>query len=121
MDLSWIKSFLQRRREPRFDSPAEERFWRRANRLRSMGMVGQHRIAGYRVDFAIPKKRIVIEIDGYGYHTGRRKFAADAIRQRRIQKAGWTVIRLSGADVYRSVKECEKDVIAIMKARPCKK
>jgi very-short-patch-repair endonuclease len=43
------------------------------------------------VDLAAPALRLVIEVDG-GYHVGRERH--DAQRDRRLEEAGWVVVRL---------------------------
>lgn len=52
-----------------------------------------------RVDFAYPADLVAIELDGYAYHHGRRRFDQDRTRQNRIADAGWLVLRFTDRDV----------------------
>jgi len=58
----------------------------------------------YRVDLAFTNddgQRIGLELDGERYHPVEQ-FEADWHRQKRLEKAGWTIIRLSGRRYYRN-------------------
>ena len=58
----------------------------------------QHNIENYIVDFYIPEKKIVIEIDGL-QHTAPDDKAKDDIRDNNLQKWGITVLRYSNKDI----------------------
>ena len=80
-------------RDP-FDSPWEEKLFDALNKA-SIETVPQHPLAGYRLDLAIPDKKIDIEVDGKKYHLdefGKRK-ASDIWRDMTIENLGWTVLR----------------------------
>lgn len=53
----------------------------------------------YRVDFAWPAARLVVEIDGYGPHSGREAFQYDRTRQNALVNAKWKVLRFTVADI----------------------
>ena len=53
----------------------------------------------YRVDFAWPAARLVVEIDGYGPHSGRDAFQRDRARQNALVNAKWKVLRFTVDDV----------------------
>ena len=63
--------------------------------------VRQFPLAGtpYRLDYAWPGARVVVEVDGYGPHSSRRAFQDDRDRQNVLVLAGWTVLRFTWADV----------------------
>jgi very-short-patch-repair endonuclease len=42
----------------------------------------------YRIDFAHPLTRIVVELDGYEHHNDRDKFTSDRQRDRALQRDG---------------------------------
>ena len=52
-----------------------------------------------RVDFAYRRRRLVIELDGYAYHSGRRAWHSDLARQNELTRAGWTVLRFTSEDL----------------------
>jgi very-short-patch-repair endonuclease len=70
----------------------------------------QHPIGSYTVDFAIPKARLVIEIDG-GIHALGEVRLRDVERQKVIETLGWRVLRfeaqaaMSGDHLWAAVAE----------------
>jgi very-short-patch-repair endonuclease len=52
-------------------------------------------VAGYEVDFHWPEHHLVVEIDGYAYHSTRRAFEHDRRKQTDLRTAGLTVLRFS--------------------------
>jgi hypothetical protein len=52
-----------------------------------------------RVDFALPRSRTAVEIDGFDHHATREQLAADHRRQNGLLLAGWTVLRYTGSEV----------------------
>jgi very-short-patch-repair endonuclease len=68
------------------------------------------------VDFAYPEQRVVIEVDGYRYHTGRRDWQRDLARQNEIVACGYDVLRFTSQDVAEHPDEtCAR--VAILLAR----
>lgn len=57
----------------------------------------QYPIGPYWADFAIPKYKLVIELDGYRYHKDRKDH--DRRRDAYMYRQGWKVIRFSYLDV----------------------
>jgi len=51
----------------------------------------------YKPDAAIPKLKLIMEIDGYTIHGNREAFEKDRHRQNDLVKAGWTVLRFTWA------------------------
>jgi very-short-patch-repair endonuclease len=52
-------------------------------------------IDGKEVDAAWRQAKLIVELDGYATHGTRRAFERDRKRDRRLQAAGWRVIRLT--------------------------
>jgi very-short-patch-repair endonuclease len=52
-----------------------------------------------RPDFAFPAQRIAIEIEGFSWHSGRKRRTSDARRQNRLTAAGWDVLRYTQEQV----------------------
>jgi len=99
------------------ESPAEQRFWDSYLGLRPPqlnGLVTQHKVPPYRIDFAIPGKKIGIEIDGYEYHSDKYSFTQDRQRERDLDLAGWRLIRFSGEEVFRYPDECVLDAARLV-------
>lgn len=88
-------------REGKTQSPLETRF------LEDCVTVGlqvepQYAVGKIHADFAIPDKRVVIECDSDMYHSSEEAIMEDFNRNRIYTDAGWSVIRISGKDVYRA-------------------
>lgn len=88
--------------DPRAESPPESRV-RVALVLAGLAPVPQHEVweDGQRlgrVDLAFPEARIAIEYEG-AYHFEDDQIVRDDARYAALREAGWTVIRLSAADL----------------------
>jgi very-short-patch-repair endonuclease len=68
------------------------------------------RIGPYTVDFLWPERRLVVELDGYAYHSDRASFEADRRRDRELQTRGYVVLRFT----YREVMEDPEAVVAAL-------
>ena len=93
---------------------AELRLWNelRAHRLMGLGFRRQFPIAGYIVDFACPERKLVVEVDG-SQHGGDAGVADDAVRTRRLEQDGWTILRFWNDDVLRDIDNvCQHIVIS---------
>jgi hypothetical protein len=52
-----------------------------------------------RVDFGWPEAMLIVEIDGFGPHSGRTAFQHDRTRQNALVNAGWLVLRFTVEDI----------------------
>jgi very-short-patch-repair endonuclease len=85
----------------RVDSEAERRVWEAHDKAKLpalAGLVTQHPALRYRLDFALPDRKIGFEIDGYAYHSDKDTFERDRKRQRELELGGWRIIRFSGKE-----------------------
>jgi very-short-patch-repair endonuclease len=71
--------------------------------------VCQYNIGYYRVDFAFPAEKLVVEADGKAYHRGWR-VRKDKKRQEWLQKNGWRVLRFTGSTIYNDARGCARIV-----------
>ncbi len=62
-------------------------------------------IEGMEVDVAWPAQRLVVELDGWGFHQTRRAFQNDRERGNALDAAGWRLLRFTWADVTRRPDE----------------
>jgi very-short-patch-repair endonuclease len=53
------------------------------------------RVAGYEVDFMWPQHRLVVEVDGFAFHSTRAAFERDRARDRALLAAGYVVLRIT--------------------------
>lgn len=70
--------------------------------LRQAGITGwktNYPIGGYNVDFAFPKEKVVIEVDGWAFHSDPEAFAKDRKRQNAIALLGYQVLRFTWLDL----------------------
>ncbi|MCF6388899.1 DUF559 domain-containing protein [Mycobacterium sp. MBM] len=70
--------------------------------LRSASLPGwrtNYKVGRYRVDFAFPKSRVAIEIDGWAFHSDRADFQHDRERQNEIMLMRWQVLRFTWLDL----------------------
>ncbi|MGB3508995.1 MAG: DUF559 domain-containing protein, partial [Microcoleaceae cyanobacterium] len=70
-----------------------------------------------RVDFLLKDARLIIELDGNAYHSTSEQLEKDAIRQRYLSRAGYTVIRFTGREVNKNPSACVEEVRTIYKER----
>jgi len=61
----------------------------------------QYKISRMTVDFAFPKQKIVVEIDG-PYHRRRRQTEADHNRDDYLQSHNWKVRRFTAEETYKN-------------------
>jgi very-short-patch-repair endonuclease len=68
------------------------------------------KLGPYEVDFVWRDARLVVELDGYAYHSDRGAFEADRRRDRDLQTRGYVVLRFT----YREVVEEHEAVAAAL-------
>jgi very-short-patch-repair endonuclease len=106
-DLSWpdrlvreaLARNLVRPEQLPFESPTDNDFEERFRELvRRAGLPqprAQYRIGRYRLDFAWPELRVVVETDGWATHGRRQGFEDDRARDAALVAAGWRVLRVT--------------------------
>ena len=84
---------------------AERLLWRhlRAKRMDGLKFRRQHPMGKYIVDFVCLEKKIVIELDG-GQHTEPAAEAYDGLRDNRLEKQGYRVLRFWDNDVLLNIQ-----------------
>lgn len=80
------------------------------------GLVPQHPAGRYRIDFALPGRRIGIELDGFASHSSTKAIASDRQRQRDLERAGWRIIRFGGSEVYHDAAECVRQAASLVRS-----
>ena len=75
----------------------------------------QHPIGRYVADFAIPSRKLVIEIDG-GQHAST--VARDRARTRVLEARGWRVIRFWNNDVMSNLDGVVETILAEIERAP---
>lgn len=115
MNKSVIDGVTYRRESADDFSRIEELFWGNYLILKPPALDGlqrEYEVLGedpgqlYRIDFALPRKKIGIELDGYEFHSDKDTFTRDRQRGRELQRLGWTVIHFSGREVFKDATKC---------------
>ena len=60
---------------------------------------------------------MVIEIDGWAWHSDAARFRADRRRQNALVAAGWTVLRFTWQDVIGRPRQMVEEIVALVDAR----
>jgi very-short-patch-repair endonuclease len=83
-------------------TPSEAALWR-CLRARQLGIVFRRQvIVGQAiVDFCAPAASLIVEVDGDLYH--QKRTSADAARERKLIRAGYTVLRIPASLVERDL------------------
>jgi very-short-patch-repair endonuclease len=100
------------RPDPAFTRSEAER--RALDLIRRAGLPApqtNQRIEGHEVDLVWRQARLIVEIDGYAYHSTRRSFEQDRRRDQRLITAGWRVVRVT----WRQLTE-RPEAVAVMLA-----
>lgn len=94
-----------------FGSPLEQMFYELA--FLDLHIYPQHKVGRYSLDFALPEKKIAIEIDGHEYHKTKYQRTHDAQRDRWLFGQGWHVLRFTGTEIYQSLDKCISEVCSL--------
>ena len=88
--------------------------------LREAGVAGWHTnypIGPYKADVAFPGPKIVIEVDGWAFHSDQEDFQNDRKRQNYIALMGWQVLRFTWLDLVEYPARVISEVRAAISAR----
>jgi very-short-patch-repair endonuclease/predicted transcriptional regulator of viral defense system len=53
------------------------------------------KLGDYEVDFLWPAQRVIVEVDGYAYHSGRHEFERDRAKDAALAANGFLVVRIT--------------------------
>lgn len=76
-------------------SVAEERFLGIVTRARLPRPMVNAWIEGYEVDFLWPAQRIIVEVDGFAFHSTRASFENDRRRDAELSAQGYRIMRVT--------------------------
>ncbi len=76
------------------------------------------RVSGLEVDFLWPQARLVVELDGRGYHSSPRAFEQDRVRDARLLAAGYRVLRITYRRLGEDPAGVIADLLAVLAASP---
>lgn len=105
------------KRPTRFRSPIEKLFWEswaKGPYKNKLNFIYDYKIPGtgrkFQGDFVEINNRVIIELDGYKWHSDKESFTKDRQRERIIEAQDWKLIRFSGSEVYNNPDKCVKEV-----------
>jgi len=86
-----------------------------AEKLRDekIGFLENQWLEGMEVDLFLPDYYLVIEIDGF-YHLSAGQQARDLQKDRRLEAAGYHVVRFTNSQVYQDIKGCLRQIKAFI-------
>lgn len=82
-------------------SEAERVFKRLLDNAGITGWKANQKVIGYEVDFLFREARVIVEVDGFAFHTDADAFARDREKQNALVLAGYQVLRFTWLDVTR--------------------
>ncbi|HEX6115972.1 MAG TPA: DUF559 domain-containing protein [Solirubrobacterales bacterium] len=75
------------------------------------------RIGPYTVDFLWRSERLVVELDGYAYHSDRHTFTRDRARDRELARRGFTVLRVADDELASDAPAVARSLISLLRER----
>ena len=86
-------------------------------------VVADDQLLGF-VDFAWPRAKVIVEAEGFQFHSGREAWESDINRYNAMALRGWTVLRLTHADLRdpthafakalaKAVRCCQKHPVSV--------
>ena len=85
-----------------------------AQLLRKAGITGwraNQRVVGYECDFVFASAKVVVEVDGYEFHSAPEPFQRDRTKQNALTLAGYTVLRFTWLDLVEYPERVIAEVI----------
>lgn len=69
------------------------------------------------VDFNVKKTwSFIVECDGFEFHSSKEKMRKDYMRQRSLQRLGYSLIRFTGSEIYEDCYTCISSAVMIVEA-----
>ena len=75
-------------------------------------------IEGFEVDCAWPEERLIVELDSRAFHQDATAFEEDRARDRRLEAAGWRVVRVTWRQLTKTPAELEGDLRRLLGLSP---
>ena len=57
------------------------------------------KVEGHEVDLFWPEQRLIVEFDGFAFHSDRKAFENDRLRDQRLTAAGYRVLRVTARQI----------------------
>lgn len=69
------------------------------------------------LDFAFPKEKVAIEVDGHFWHSSKKAKKYDSFKDKVLKGRGWEVLRFSDFEIQENLDRCVGMVLATLKKR----
>lgn len=69
----------------------------------------------YRADIALPRYRIIIEVDGWQYHSRLKSFQKDRDKSLALFSEGWRTLNVSNKQIKEDFEAIERAIVAAKK------
>jgi very-short-patch-repair endonuclease len=90
-----------------------EEYWKVILDTHNLSYDEQYQIGPYQLDFAFPKIKIDLEIDGDQHYLDKRVIESDQRRNKYLEELGWTVIRVKWSE-YKKLEDKKSFVNKIL-------
>lgn len=71
----------------------------------------------YLIDIAFPKEKLAIECDGSYWHNLPKRIEGDKLRNRRLKKEGWKILRIPNKNIHNHVDQVVAKVRSTLESR----
>ena len=88
--------------------------------LRGSGITGwtaNFPVGPYVADFAFPAQKVIIEVDGWAFHSDQEAFQKDRKRQNKLALMGWQVLRFTWLDLTMNPERVLSEIRSAISAR----
>lgn len=75
------------------------------------------RLGRYEVDFLWRAERMVVEVDGYAFHSTRRSFERDRLRDAELQAQGFAVVRVTWRQIVETPAAAVGRIVRVLDSR----
>lgn len=80
---------------------AERRIWRLITKAGLPRPERNRNVAGFEVDLVWPEQRLIVEVDGYRFHSSRDQFEFDRMKWTELRAAGYEVMPVTWRQITR--------------------
>lgn len=109
------KDFMDLLMENNSESPIEEKLYFFLSRAGIAGFVQQYWIGRYRVDFAFPREKVVVEADGYKWHYQEGgDIESNTLRDDYLKQRGWKVLHFLGYRIIQETYQCVEEICEVL-------
>jgi very-short-patch-repair endonuclease len=99
------------------NSPLEDDFLEFARRYGLPKPVTNTHLLGYEIDVLYPRERVIVEVDGYQFHSDRDSFERDRKRDAIMLEAGIVTVRITEERMKQEPEQEASRMLAILAAR----